>query len=178
MVVNVCNPSNLESGARELLQIQRLVWDTQNSRQSWTTRQDPVQTNKQEHWGWDNVLYTIQGVRTGATEKTQNPSSALWRRLYSQAVWRRQRRTKELAWGHGAGACKGSAVIQAWASFSLVKWIRASRNIVVGKPRLRESSKHIEQEGKVHSSIFLSPKDEIFRFQETKSFMVLVFKLF
>lgn len=29
MVVNVCNPSNLESGARELLQIQRLVWDTQ-----------------------------------------------------------------------------------------------------------------------------------------------------
>ena len=48
---------------------------------------------------------------------------------------------------------------------------------MVGKPRPRESPKHTEQEGKVHSSILLSPKEEIFRFQKTKSFMVLVFKI-
>lgn len=78
MVVNVCNPSNLETGAGGLFQIQRLVWDTQRIQGNPEPHSKILskQTSKSSGGG---IMCCIQcrGVRTGATEKTQNPLSAL-----------------------------------------------------------------------------------------------------
>lgn len=62
MVVNVCNPSNLETGAGGLFQIQRLVWDTQR-----------IQGKQTKVLGWDHVLYTMQGSQNRRHREDSKP---------------------------------------------------------------------------------------------------------